>query len=373
MATFAQNVLQFGRVLRRAGVDLSHMRLVEAVGALEDIGLGQRDDVRATLSALLVHRRDDLKVFELAFEAFFRSDHLAFPAALLGEGADAPAATPEQSFGVAAIATAEDAVDESAPPELRGAYSAIAGLRTKDFAEFTPAELDHARRVLQQLPWSAPQRRTRRWKRSRSGAIDLRATLRTPLMRGDLIDLRFRERRTIARPLVVIADVSGSMERYSRVLLAFIYGLAQRTRHVESFVFSTTLTRITHRMMSGGNAEEFTRVVRGVRDWGGGTRIGEALRRFNTRWSRRVMRHRPIVILVSDGWDRGDAAMLAGEVRRLQRRSRRLVWLNPLLGSPGYEPLTRGLQAALPYVDDFLPVRNIESLEDLAEHLRDLA
>jgi uncharacterized protein with von Willebrand factor type A (vWA) domain len=157
------------------------------------------------------------------------------------------------------------------------------------------------------------------------------------------------------------------------VLLHFIYGLAQRAHHVESFVFSTSLTRITQRMSAGDGARQLTRVVSDVRDWGGGTRIGEALRQFNTRWSRRVMRHAPVVIVVSDGWDRGDAQRLASEVRRLQRRSRRLIWLNPLLGTPGYEPLTRGLQAALPYVDDFLPVHNIVSLEDLAGHLRSVA
>ena len=373
MQAFARNVLQFGRVLRRAGVDLSHTRLVEAVGALESIGLRHRGDVRATLCALLVHRREDVVVFELAFEAFFRSDHLAFPASAEDKESAPPGAVPQPTAGIAAIATAGDEVDDGAPSEIRGAYSATAGLRTKDFAAFTADELDHARRVLSRLPWRLPLRRTKRWKRSRGGAIDLRATLRTPLTRGDLIDLRFRRRRSTPRPLIVIADVSGSMERYSRVLLHFIFGLAQRTRHVESFVFSTTLTRITHRMVSGESAQQLTRLVGEVRDWGGGTRIGDALRQFNTRWARRVMRNGPVVVLVSDGWDRGDPAVLAAEVRRLQRRSRRLVWLNPLLGTSGYEPLTRGLQAALPYVDDFLPVHNIASLEDLAAHLHQLA
>ena len=188
--------------------------------------------------------------------------------------------------------------------------------------------------------------------------MDLRSIMRRNLTRGgELVVLPRRRRRLRSRPIVVIGDVSGSMERYSRVLLHFIEGLP-RAAHVASFVFATRLTRLR----SGTSVED-------VRDWGGGTRIGEALRTFNTRWARRVMRNGPIVLIVSDGWDRGDPALLARELARVRRSCRRLIWLNPLLGSARYEPLTRGMQAALRHVDDFLPVHNLASLESLARHL----
>jgi hypothetical protein len=173
--------------------------------------------------------------------------------------------------------------------------------------------------------------------------------------------------------LVVIGDVSGSMERYSRVLLHFAYGLATSTRQVESFVFATELTRITRRIARRGDNADLASALHDVNDWGGGTRIGEALRTFNTRWTRRVMRNGPVVLIVSDGWDRGDPLLLARELARLRRSSRRLIWLNPLLGSATYEPLTRGMQAALRHIDDFLPAHNLASLENLAEQLRSLS
>ena len=189
---------------------------------------------------------------------------------------------------------------------------------------------------------------------------------------GDLLDLPRRERRDRARPIVLIGDVSGSMERYTRVLLHFMYGLAHSGTRVETFLFATRLTRVTGRLAGRGN-QSLSHMVRDVQDWGGGTRIGEALRTFTTQWARRVMRHAPVVLIVSDGWDRGDPALISQELERVRRSCRRLIWLNPLLGSARYEPLTRGMQAALKHVDDFLPAHNLASLEQLANHLRTLS
>jgi hypothetical protein len=172
--------------------------------------------------------------------------------------------------------------------------------------------------------------------------------------------------------LVVLADVSGSMERYSRILLQFVYGLTRGSHRVESFVFATRLTRVTRAAADRSRRRSVDRLVRSVHDWGGGTRIGEALRTFNLRWARRVMRNGPIVLLISDGWDRGEPRVLVRELTRVRRSCKRLIWLNPLLGAANYEPLTRGMQAALPIVDDFMPAHNIASLEQLAEHLRTL-
>jgi uncharacterized protein with von Willebrand factor type A (vWA) domain len=242
--------------------------------------------------------------------------------------------------------------------------------RTKDFADFTDAELAAARVLLQRLPWILSRRRTRRWQRASRGQPDLRPLLRMTLMRsGDLTELPRRERRTAARPIVLLGDVSGSMERYSRVLLHFVHGLSHSGTRVETFLFATRLTRVTRHARERGGAQAFARVARQVQDWGGGTRIGEALHTFNTRWARRVIRNSPVVIIVSDGWDRGDPALLERELARIRRSCRRLIWLNPLLGGPGYEPLTRGMQAGLRHVDDFLPARNLASLAQLAEHL----
>ena len=189
---------------------------------------------------------------------------------------------------------------------------------------------------------------------------------------GELLELPRRVRREAPRPVVLLGDISGSMERYSRMLLHFAYGLAHGARHVESFVFATRLTRVTRSLTLTRADRSLSRLVRELHDWGGGTRIGEALRAFNMHWARRVMRNGPVVLIVSDGWDRGDPELLASELARVRRRCRRLVWLNPLLGSVSYEPLTRGMQAALEHVDDFLPAHNMVSLEDLAGHLRSL-
>ena len=177
-----------------------------------------------------------------------------------------------------------------------------------------------------------------------------------------------RGRTTKPRPLVIIADVSGSMERYARMLLHFIYSVAGGERRVEAFVFATRFTRITGEIARHG-VREASIVTKHVPDWGGGTRIGDAVRAFNVHWARRVVSRGAIVLLISDGWDRGDPAVLGSEMARLQRTCRRLIWLNPLLGAPGYQPLTRGMQAALRHIDDFLPAHNIDSLEALAAHL----
>ena len=192
------------------------------------------------------------------------------------------------------------------------------------------------------------------------------------MMAGDLIDLPRRARRELPRPIVLLGDVSGSMERYSRVMAHFVYGLAQSATRVEAFLFATRLTRVTRHLMTRRGSAALAGLARDVQDWGGGTRIGEALRTFNTQWARRVIRNGPVVLIVSDGWDRGDPALLERELARVRRSCRRLIWLNPLLGSAQYEPLTRGMRAALRHVDDFLPAHNLVSLEQLADHLRAL-
>jgi hypothetical protein len=349
--------------------------MVDAIQAIEWIGIGSRADVRATLCALLVHRHEDLPLFNEAFDLFFRAHGLSevnLPLFSLGERARVvtrrDAGAPRQLD-----VQEEGANDPAAAAFALGAYSTVEVSRTKDFADFTAAELEAARRLLLRLRWVPGLRRTRRWKRGVHGDIDMPRLLRRNLMRGgELIELPRRVRRDASRPIVLLADVSGSMDRYSRMLLAFASGLTRSARQVESFVFATRLTRVSRHVAAAGGHRVVSRLVREMHDWGGGTRIGDALRTFNTTWARRVMRHGPVMLIVSDGWDRGDPALLGRELARVRRRCSRVIWLNPLLGSAGYEPLTRGMQAALAHIDDFMPAHNLASLEQLATHLRSL-
>jgi uncharacterized protein len=204
----------------------------------------------------------------------------------------------------------------------------------------------------------------------RGAAFDLRRALRRTLRAGgELVALPRRVRATRPRPLVVLCDVSGSMERYTRMLLHFVHAIARDRQRVEAFLFATRLTRITRHVRTDQVDAAVSAVAHAVEDWAGGTRIGDALRELNVRWARRVLTRGPVVLVISDGWDRGDPERLSAEMARLQRSCDRLIWLNPLLGEADYQPLTRGIRAALPYIDDFLPAHNLASLERLAAHL----
>ncbi len=375
MDALVANILRFAEVLRGAGLTVDAGRMSDVVTAVERVGVRQRGDVRSAMRCLLVHRREDAPLFDEAFDQFWRARSESgggLPLASLGER---PRVTASPRDG-ASVHFESDADSPAGGTRLlaAGAWSSAEALRTRDFAELTPAELRAAEALVARMPWRLGTRRTRRWVPARAGAITLRPILRANLARGgELIELPRRVRRDKPRPIVVLADVSGSMERYARMLIAFVYGMSRGWHEVESFVFSTGLTRITREVARGGTGRALAAVAKRVRDWGGGTRIGDALRAFNVHYARRAMRHGPVVLIISDGWDRGDPAHLARELARVGRSSRRIVWLNPLLGSESYEPLTRGMRAALPLIDDFLPAHNIVSLEQLADHLRSLS
>jgi uncharacterized protein len=371
----AVNILQFGRVLRRAGIDVHHARVLDAIRALEWVGIASRVDVGATLRSLLVHDRDDLDRFDRAFDLFFRAHRPPSPGLPLFSLGERPRVVVRAVDGSPIHAEFDDVESVSTPDSTGrtiGAWSTAGVSRTKDFGEFSERELERARALLERLPWAVGRRRTRRWRRASIGTPDLRPFLRENLLHGDLVDLPRRARREAARPIVLLGDISGSMERYSRMLMHFVHGLSHSEARVETFLFATRLTRVTHQLTRNRGLRALARLARDVQDWGGGTRIGDALRTFNTRWARRVMRNGPVVLIVSDGWDRGDPELIDRELARVHRSCRRLIWLNPLLGTASYEPLTRGMQAALRHVDDFLPVHNLASLERLAYHLRSL-
>jgi len=252
-------------------------------------------------------------------------------------------------------------------------YSAHDVSRTKDFAEFTDREATEAKAMLDALRWQPGKRRTQRWVAGRGTMPDFRRMVhRNMRCGGEPLEIPKRLRKQKQRPLVLLCDISGSMERYSRMLLHFMHTLTGGIGHVEAFVFATRLTRITRELSDRRADDAVMKISRQVSDWSGGTRIGETLREFNVVWARRTLAHGAVVLVISDGWDRGDPQLLQSEMSRLRRMCRRLIWLNPLIGSPGYQPLTRGMRAALPLIDDFLPVHNLKSLEALALHLNSL-
>jgi uncharacterized protein len=362
----AENLLVFGRLLRALGLDVHMGRMLDVLKALQHVDIAVRDEVFHTCRALLVHRREDLPTFDRAFEIFWsRRDAVQQPVRVDDQRDAGPAMGASGSVEMRGDAAAGEG--EGGP--LR-TYSAATALASKDFAEFTADELAVARAALDRLVWNPGERRTRRWVRGAGPRIDLRRALAGSLRTGgDVIRLPRRKRRVRRRPIVLLCDVSGSMERYSRMLLHFSHALGRRHARLEAFVFSTTLTRITNELRTRRIDAAVAGAARAVPDWSGGTRIGEALRTLHQRWMRRVLHGGPVVLLVSDGWDRGDPELLRQQVARLQRSCHRLIWLNPLIGTADYAPLTRGLQAALPYVDDFLPARTLTNLVDLSVHL----
>ena len=376
MPRLLDNLLIFGRILRRAGFQVHSGRLAELAEALGYVDLGARDDVYHACRALLVRRQDQIAIFDIAFAAFWREHD----GGQVGEPARATAATePRPSLvGIEDVLAPEalDAPETTAPTPERSVkvWSDSGAMAGKDFAAFTVDELAEARAALSRLVWQPAARRTRRWIRGRGARVDLRRAIAGSLRSGgDVVKLPRMKRRVKPRPLVVLCDVSGSMERYSRMLLHFAHAVTQRHQRVETFLFATRLTRVTRQLRSAGPDEALAAVSRSVTDWSGGTRIGAVMKEFHQRWSRRVLHGGPVALLISDGWDRGDPEELGRQIARLQRSCHRLIWLNPLIGTADYAPLTRGLRAALPFVDDFLPVRTLTNLAQLAIHLNALA
>jgi len=360
------NLIYFGHWLRALGVDTQPDGISNLVQATSWIPIDQEQDFRHAARSLLIRRQQDLEAFERAFDQFWR--------ARMGQKPDLGSAAETRTIIEYDPLMPEGQGTESVSIAPRIRYSPAEALRYKDFAELSPEALDAVKPLLAELKWKLGQRHTRRWQRGRGDVIDMRLTLRQSLRHaGEPLQVLRRKHRSKPRRLVVIADISGSMERYSSLLLHFIFGLSQSLDlRTEAFVFSTRLTRITRQVHGHDVEHALSAVAKQVPDWSGGTRIGQALKTFNFTWARRVLARGAVVLLVSDGWDRGDEGMLRVEMARLQRSSYRLIWLNPLLGSPDYEPLTRGMQGALPYVDDFLPIHNLSSVEGLARRLESL-
>ncbi len=378
------NLVLFGRLLRGLGMDVNPGRVLDLFEALQFIDIGNKTDFYFSARALFVHHRADIPLFDQAFELFWRRprerwyevDLRGSPGnRRLDRSRPVIVPPPLPGRGPQPLASDEDSLPEGPPlVQLTLTYSDREILRQKDFSELTAAEMDALKRTIATLSWQLGFRRSRRQKAGKGEFLDMRRTMRKNIRYGgEIYRWSFRRPKKKPRPLVVIADVSGSMERYTRLLLHFIYSLSEaHTRRVESFLFSSHLTRISHQLKDRDIDRALTKVSGVVTDWAGGTRTGQSLKSFNFEWGRRVLSGGAVVLLISDEWDRGDIDLLTREMARLQRNCHRIIWLNPLLGSPDYEPLTRGMQACLPYIDDFLPVHNLASLEDLAARLAQL-
>ena len=373
---FAANLLRFARVLRRAGLPVSSGQAADLATAVTLVDVGRRGDVYRAAAGVLVRSPEEQAIFDVAFNLFWSQGN-----AWLIAGATVPPKTKPTGEGEARELQGEVTQDpqdndpDAAPPTettVEATYSPVELLRQKDFAAYTEEEWAAARHFIASLVWQLSDHTTRRRERApkRAAYLDLSRTMRGSLpYGGEIVDLAWQRRSRRPRPLTVICDVSGSMDRYSRIFLHFIHGLAMSHQRVEAFVFGTRLTRITRALRYRDVDRALGEVAGSARDWAGGTRIGEALREHNFTWARRTLGCGAVAIIISDGWDRGDIDLLRQEMARLRRSVHRIIWLNPLLGAPDYQPLALGIQAALPYIDDFLPLHNLASLESLALQL----
>ena len=375
----AENVMHFGRLLRAAGLPVGPDRVLDALEALRISGVERRDDLYWTLAAVFIDRHDRLTLFDEAFRMFWRDPEMGVRALRLPpvQGRIPPGEREPQiskRLAQALFRSREHpgaAALEKVTFDASLTFSARESLQTMDFEGMTSEELAAARAALARLKLRLPRVRTRRYApHERGERIDPRASLRASLRLGSAtIPLRRRSFIRRAPPLVVLCDVSGSMNRYTRMFLHFLHATVNDRDRVHALTFGTRLTSVTRHLQYRDPDVALARVSRIVKDWSGGTRIGACLKEFNARWSRRLLGQGAIVLLVSDGLDCDAGTDLAQQMERLSKSCRRLIWLNPLLRYEAFEAKPAGIQAMLPWVDEFLPAHNIESLEDLARVL----
>jgi len=368
--------MHFARTLRAAGLPVGPGKVLDAVAAVEAVGITDRRDFYWTLHAVLVNRADQRVLFDQAFHVFWRNPELLkkMLALVLPElNIDMPQEEGQEMLRRLAEALHPNReAQESGESELEFdaamTFSDKEQLRAMDFEKMSLDELARAKAAIARLQLPIMDVATRRFARDPRGArADMRATLRAALRSGGLIELKRKSRRRRPPPLVVLCDISGSMSRYSRVFLHFMHSITNDRDRVFTFVFGTRLTNITRYLRHRDVDLALDRVAEAVIDWSGGTRIGHSVAEFNQLWSRRVLGQGAVVLLITDGLDRDAGTGLAHEMDRLHRSCRRLIWLNPLLRYEGFEPRSLGMKAMLPYVDEFRPVHNLASLETLVE------
>jgi uncharacterized protein len=359
----------FGRILRGAGLRVGIGRLVEFTRALEVLDAGRRDDVYWAGRITLLSRPEEIEIYDRAFELFWERG--ANAKARSRPKAQSPMPQPDRSVMPPKKTVEKDKRGEEV---VRLRYSPVEVLRTKDFTLYSPEEFAELQRLLADLRLSGALRRSRRLEPAHRGRHDPRRTLRSALRTGgEAVRHRFRKARVQPRKVVLLCDVSGSMAPYSRALLRFLHaGVVSRGR-LEAFSMGTRLTRITRELATRDPDQALRQAARAVRDLSGGTRLGDTTKEFVDRWGQRGIARGAVVVILSDGWDRGDVAVLAEQMQRLERLAYKVIWVNPLKSAPGYKPLAAGMAAALPHVDVFLSGHNFESLEELASAIADAA
>ena len=363
-----ERTVDFCRELRAHGLSVTPAEVVTAARGLQVIDTIDRDEVFLSLRSILTSSVDDFPIFEAVFKRFWNKSHSPNRTAAVRTQSNSPR---QSAKGLAFFLEhwGSSFSGGAQPVKVPGA-SDTESAATKDFSEFSNEELEEISRLARRIVRRLAKKPSRRWRPvTRGHRVNLRRSLRLSLKTGgELIDLTYKERRPKRTKLFVICDVSGSMDIYSRLLLQFVYGLQNSFAKVESFVFATSLARITGDLKNKTYQRALDRLSTNIRGWSGGTRIGASLAMFNDQWLRRIDK-RTIVIILSDGWDTGEPETLASQLSILKRRAGRLIWLNPLLGSTDYAPVTRGMQAALPFINVFAPAHDLQSLRALEPHL----
>jgi uncharacterized protein with von Willebrand factor type A (vWA) domain len=379
----SENIMHFGRVLRRAGLPIGPGQVLAALNAVKAVGLGSRVDFYWTLHSVFVNRRDQRDLFDQAFHIFWRNPDILerMMQIMLPDAGGAQQAAEDAEEISRRLAEAlnpnRDSGDDSEEGEEEITFDATltwsAGevLADKDFEKMSSEEIRDALDAIRRMRLPIMEVPTRRFRADPSGGrIDMRRSLRAALRSGsDYIPLMKRKRRTRHPPLVIICDISGSMERYSRMLLHFMHAITNDRDRVHTFLFGTRLTNVTRYLRYKDVDAALERVGEAVVDWSGGTRIGHSVHEFNQNWSRRVLTQGAVTVLISDGLDRDEGTGLALEMERLHKSCRRLIWLNPLLRYEGFEPKSVGIRAILPHVDEFRTIHNLESMRDLTRVL----
>ncbi len=376
------NVLAFGRVLKQLGVKVSLSQAMDASRAVQYLDLANKDDFRALLQANLISQKEDFPTFNMAFDCFWREQsYERVPEETLEVPGAATESRAEQGGDEEGLeeAVAESTAIENMPLDNLEefsipTYSPQEMLNRKDFSEMGIDESRAIARAILLIATKIATQISRRKKLSRKGkAVDPRWTMRKNMKYGgEIIDLVNRKRRIKKTRVVLLCDVSGSMDCYSRFLIQFMYGLQNELWGVETFVFSTSLHRITHLIRTKDITNALEKISGSILGWSGGTNIGRSLHTFNRHFAPSIVTHRTVVVIISDGWDRGDVSLLEREMQAIKRRANKVIWLNPLLASDNYEPLCKGMQAALPYLDLFLSVHNVNSLVALGRTLQKL-
>ena len=374
------NMMAFGRALKQLGVKVSLSQVLDTSRAVDLVDLAERGDFRALLRANLILQKEDFPVFDLLFDRFWsEQSYERMPMETMDiEGTPTESQAPEggDEEGGLEEATAEamaneiplENLDEFAVPT----YSPQELMNRKDFSEMSVEESRAIARAILLIATKIATQISRRKKVGRKGSVvDPRSTLRRSMKYGgEVIELSHRKRRIKKTKVVLLCDVSGSMDCYSRFLIQFMYGLQNELWGVETFVFSTSLSRITHLIRTKNIVDALDKISGSILGWSGGTNIGRSLHTFNRNFAPSMVTHRSVVVIISDGWDRGDVSLLEKEMQDIKRRAKKIIWLNPLLASENYEPLCKGMQAALPYLDMFLSIHNVNSLVSLGRTLQ---